>query len=112
MRNNANLLWSPHFFALAEPSFRSTGPEAAGVRETGMSQSTASCAQPQCRQMTMTMTMTLKEDRPTVVRGLALQAWRSQPREKESVRAGVACSVGKICICTRINDSVQYIGSR
>ena len=27
-------------------------------------------------------------------------------------RAGAACSVGKVCACTLLNDSVQYIGSR
>ena len=32
--------------------------------------------------------------------------------KKESVRAGTVCSVGKICTCTQLNDSVQYIGSR
>ena len=33
-------------------------------------------------------------------------------REKESVRTGAACSVGKVCTCTRLNDCVQNIGSR
>ena len=32
--------------------------------------------------------------------------------KKESVRAGVAFAVGKVCTCTQLNDSVQYTGSR
>ena len=48
----------------------------------------------------------------------SLEAWRYR-REcrghnptKKSVRTGAACSGGKVCTCTRLNDSVQYIGSR
>ena len=46
--------------------------------------------------------ITLKEVHPTIVSGLALQAWAkgSWPREKESVKAGVACDVGKVCSYT------------
>ena len=61
-------------------------------------------------------TTTLKEVRPTVVRGLSRLTQVSVgvmiPAKKESVRTGAGCTVGKVCSCTRLNDSVQYIGSR
>ena len=43
---------------------------------------------------------TLREVRPTIVRGMT-------PRKK-SVRTDAACSVGKVCTYT-VDDSVQYI---
>ena len=45
--------------------------------------------------------------------GLAsVSVGRHDPAKKKSVRTGVACAVGKVCNCTQLNDSVQYIGSR
>ena len=31
---------------------------------------------------------------------------------RKSVGAGVTCAIGKVCTCTQVNDSAQYVESR